>query len=107
MLNIVGKRRSHPECSKRPLYGKFGRKPELCADHAKDGKVNVRKQSCCRLPYRMHQAALVRKVGGKVGLCAEHAEDGMVNSMSKICRHPECTKQPSHGTIGGKAGALR
>lgn len=50
-------------------------KEEICAEHPKDGMVDVHNKRCSRSGCNRQPS--FGKVGGKAELCAEHAEDGM------------------------------
>ncbi len=92
----------HRGCVKRPSYGAYGStRAEFCAQHAKDGMIDVRSKRCG------HRGCITRPSYGvngttKAQFCARHAEEGMVNVRSKRCGHEGCTTRPSYGVHGTK-----
>lgn len=63
-------------CYKRPSYGKVGGKAELCAEHTKDGMVNVRLKRCSHVGCTKQPSYGID--GGRAEFCAEYARNRMM-----------------------------
>ena len=59
-------------------YGEAGGKANLCAEHAKDGIVNVRHEKCNHTGCTKHPSCSTAASRKRV-FCATHAEDGTVS----------------------------
>lgn len=84
------------------LYGVAGsstKTGEFCAQHKKEGMVNVRKHKC------NHPTCTTSPLFGVAGtrkaeFCAPHAKEGMVPVSGKKCSGADCTKQLVYGLMG-------
>ena len=108
-------------CFKGPRWGMEGGRKKWCAEHAKDGTVDLQKgksrkemsleelaehkerqpsqycreDGCFKAPTR-------GEAGGRKQWCVEHAREGTVDLMSRECEAAGCSKQPHYGPEGGK-----
>ena len=74
------------------------KKAEYCAQHKKDGMVNVVSKRCAHHGCTKHPS--FGTAATKAEYCKEHAQDGMENVVSKSCTHQGCIKGPSYGVAG-------
>jgi len=87
-------------CNKQPTFGNEGGKTEYCAEHKKEGMIDVinkRCKDCNKIPGYGFE-------GGKAEYCADHKKERMINVKDKRCKEDECGKIPFFGNKGGKAG---
>lgn len=72
MVDVVRKECNHGGCFKIPTFGQAGREPEACAEHAKEGMVDVVNKRCGHA--RCHRGP---------EFCSKHGKDGLINVRRK------------------------
>ena len=100
MSHVKNKKCCEPGCAKRPHFGVGGTTyAQYCADHKKDGMVDIIHKKCRQPGCRKNPVFGVN--GTTTALyCADHKKDGMVDVKNKRCREPGCRKQPCFGVVG-------
>ena len=83
-----------PERSSKPKT----KKPKYCAEHKKEGMVNVKgkrceHEDCLKFPHFGNS-------GERPKYCVEHKKEGMVNVTGKRCEDEDCLKFPYFGNSG-------
>ena len=83
------------ECNKQPTYNIEGCIPRYCADHKKDGMINVISKKCI---YNNYDKRPIYNVEGEKRpiYCIEHKLINMINVINKRCSHENCKKSPSY-----------
>ena len=90
----------HINCNKHPSFNLEGeKKPLYCAEHKKDGMVNVRHKTCIHEGCKKQPTYNVEGET-KALYCNAHKLEGMVNVKSKTCIHEGCKKQPTYNVEG-------
>jgi Rieske Fe-S protein len=103
MINVKDK--TCLECKKLPAFNIEGETKRLyCAQHKKDGMINVISKTCIHKGCNIIPNYNVE--GETKGLyCATHKKDGMINVISKTCIHKGCKTRPIYN-IEGETKAL-
>ena len=85
-------------CTKCPAFGNSGERPKYCAEHKKEGMVNVTSKTC--EDEDCTKCPAFGNSGERPKYCAEHKKEGMVNVKGKRCEDGDCTTQPVFGNSG-------
>lgn len=88
-------------CPKSRLYNFDGKPPILCADHKKDGMINVKRRICqydsCKI------SAQFGFQGCQPKFCTSHKLLDMIDVVSATCSAPQCSKRPYFGYPNARA----
>jgi hypothetical protein len=83
------------ECNKQPTYNYEGYIPKYCADHKKDGMINVISKKCQHNNCDKRPSFNIE--GQKIPIyCIEHKLNNMINIINKKCAYENCKKTPSY-----------